>query len=68
MNVVNVKLMLQFDHFSDEGEVTREMVKTYVELINTTLGQMHNNSQPQLFFNQDEDDVIVVDWQDDEED
>lgn len=65
MKIVNAKLLLQFDHFGDEGEVTREMVQTYVHLINETLSTMHNSSQPQLFMN-DETEITVAEVDDED--
>ena len=59
MKIVNVKLLLQFDHFDDEGEVTREMVESYVNIVNETLSTMHSSSQPHLFVN-DETEIVVI--------
>jgi hypothetical protein len=65
MKIVNAKLLLQFDHFGDEGEVTKEMVQTYVQIINETLSMMHRDSQPQLFVN-DDTEIIVVEVDDED--
>ncbi len=48
MRLVNVNnLVLQFD-VEDDVEVTEEMVKAYIDLLNGTMSNMYRTSNPQL--------------------
>lgn len=66
MKAVNVNVLLQFDHFEDEGEVTEGKVKMFINILNQTLSSIHADSQPELVFN-DESTIQVIQL-DEEED